>query len=119
MPPVNSYVTEVKVQGDSDNQTATITVRLEGFEKDEHVQLSGYAAQKDGGFVAISQDYRIDSVVDGATQFEVDATPTQPFVKDTQVISALWAAKVWLTVLKVKDGGDGLDWVPDYSAPQY
>jgi hypothetical protein len=114
---VRSYVTEVKIEEKNGNQTATVAVKLEGFEQGEHVQLSGYAAQRDGGFVAISRDYRIDALdPDGAADLEVDATPSKPFVKDTEVISGLWAAKVWLTVL---DDSGNWAWKAVYSAPEY
>jgi hypothetical protein len=117
MPKVKSYVTEVKIEEKNGNQTATVTVKLKGFEQGEHVQLSGYAAQRDGGFVAISRDYKIGALDhDGAADLKVDSTPSQRFVKDTEVISGLWAAKVWLTVLD--HDATGWVWNSTYSAPQ-
>ncbi len=117
-PQVNSYVTEVKIEESNGKQIATISIKLEGFEEDEHVQLSGYAAQKNGGFVAISEDHRIDGVDStGVSKFDVVATPSAPFKPGAEVVSGLWAAKVWMTVLKAKPDGP-MDWVPDYWMPQ-
>ena len=117
-PQVNSKVTRVAIT-DGTSQSAVITVQLSGFEKGEYAQLSGFAAQRNGGFASITGEYVIGDV-DPATEaadFDVTVTPVKNFVKDKEVTTSLWAAKVWLTVLD--HDATGWVWNSVYSAPEY
>ena len=118
-PRVNSQVTKIEVK-DGTPQSAVITVQLSGFETGEYAQLSGFAAQKDGGFASISGEYEIGAVnpKTGAAVFDVTVTPMKKFMKGTEVTTSLTAAKVWLTVLDDAEGGDWA-WTAVYAAPQY
>jgi hypothetical protein len=117
-PRVNSKVTKIAVT-DGTPQSAVITVQLSGFEKGEYAQLSGFAAQRDGGFASISGEYVIGEVdpATGAAVFDATVTPMKKFVKNAEVTTSLWAAKVWLTVLD--HDATGWAWNSVYSAPQY
>lgn len=117
-PQVNSQVTKIEVT-DGTPQSAVITVQLSGFEKGEYAQLSGFAAQRDGGFASISGEYVIGDVnpTTGAAVFDVTVTPMRKFKKDVEVTTSLWAAKVWLTVLD--HDATGWAWNSVYAAPQY
>jgi hypothetical protein len=119
MPPqVNSKVTRIAIT-DGTPQSAVITVELTGFEKGEYAQLSGFAAQRNGGFASITGEYVIGDVnpATGAAVFDVTVTPVKKFVKDEEVTTSLWAAKVWLTLLD--HDATGWVWNSVYSAPEY
>jgi hypothetical protein len=115
MPPVNSQVTEITVSRENGQQTAQVTVELEGFEEGESVQLSGFAAQRDGGFTSISGAYTVAAVNNGLTYLTVACSPSADFVDNKEVTAALWASKVWLTLLD--QAGSGA-WKSAYWAPK-
>jgi hypothetical protein len=112
---VNSHVTKVEVTNGTP-QSAKITIRLWGFEKGEYVQLSGFAAQRGGGFAAICAQHEVEAVDNnGIAVFDLTVTPSKDFVPGTEVTTSLWAAKVWLSLLD----GTGWVWNSVYSAPEY
>jgi hypothetical protein len=114
-PQVNSHVTKVEVTNGTP-QSVKITIQLWGFEKGEYVQLSGFAAQKGGGFAAICEQHQMGAPdTTGIAVFDVTVTPSNDFKEGTQVTASLWAAKVWLSVLD----GTGWVWNTDWSAPEY
>jgi hypothetical protein len=108
-PYVNSRVQKVEVENANGTpQTVVVTVGLTGFAKGESVQLSGYAVQWDGGFAPISGHYGIDDVdTQGAASLLVTVAPSKDFVAGKDVMTAVWASKVWMTDLKE----DGASWV--------
>jgi hypothetical protein len=122
-PDVHSRVKEIEVRQENGKTQTKVIVQLVGFREYDYVQLSGYAAQKNGAFCAISGQYAIGSVdSDGLTLLQVPVTPNKDFVEDEEVTAALWAAQAWITVLeKDKDVTPPVirAWKPQYSAPDY
>jgi hypothetical protein len=120
---VHSHVSEIEVRQDNGRTETVVNIQLVGFREYDYVQLSGYAAQKNGAFAAISGQQRIGSVdSDGVAMLKVPVTPTKDFAEGQEVTVALWAAQAWLTVL-----GNDQDvkppvsraWKLLYSAPDY
>ena len=122
-PDVHSRVRRIEVRQENGKTETAVIVQLVGFKEYDHVQLSGYAAQKDGAYAAISGQYQIGSVDPGGlTLLRVPVTPNKDFMEDEEVTAALWAAQAWITVLdKDKSVTPPVirAWKPQYSAPDY
>jgi hypothetical protein len=113
-----SWVTAIEL---NDDNTLTIHVRVDGFDPNIPVEISGYVTQSNGA-VATFHDIQSMPIKAGAADMDVknvnaaegpDFSPVLPFT----VVAR--AADVWITVLKKDDGLAGNAAVPAaWSSPQ-
>jgi len=82
-----------------------LTVRLDGFQHHESVEISGYATQNSGAFAAFYDIQPVKKYPDDNKIMYVKAAPSREFKDGEDVTVVLRAARVWITVLKQQQDG--------------
>jgi hypothetical protein len=96
------WVTDVTFK---DNQIV-LTVKIEGFNPGETIELSGYATQKSGAFAVFNDLQTVPEPNPGNKIFMyVTSLSSRDFVDGDAVTVVFRAARVWTTVLE--EGEDG------------
>jgi hypothetical protein len=85
----------------------TFSVGVYDFEKNEPVEISGYATQTGGAFANIYQIAQVPDMADPSVDVTVEPRSKKQFSKDEDVTVVIRAAKVWVTVLRPKARPDG------------
>jgi hypothetical protein len=105
MPPVppHPWVTDVTFK---DNQIV-LTVKIEGFNSGETIELSGYATQVGGAFAVFNDLQTVPEPNPGnKILMYVTSLSSRGFVEGDAVTVVFRAARVWTTVLEEGEEGE-------------
>ena len=96
------------------NNQIVLTVKIEGFETGERIELSGYATQENGAFAVFSTLQVVPPPTpDQKITMYVTALSSLNFQTGSPVTVVFRAARVWVTVLEESGNGQGIP--PEYT----
>ena len=98
------WVTDVTFNNDQ----IVLTVKIEGFDTGERIELSGYATQENGAFAVFSTLQVVPPpAINKKITMYVTALSSLNFEKGSPVTVVFRAARVWVTVLEESEDGQG------------